>query len=131
MPMSDAQFATLKEPIPLVVDDEPLILMDASNIISDAGYAVVEAGSVDEAFDFLQRHASLQLRFTDVQTPGEMNGFALAGEVAERWPHICVVVASGAAVPAPGDLPDKARFINKPFSASLVLETIREFCRGL
>jgi CheY-like chemotaxis protein len=67
--------------------------VDATDIISDAGYAV-EAGSVDEAFDFLQSHASLQLLFTDVQTLGEMNGFALAGEVAERWPRICVVVTS-------------------------------------
>jgi hypothetical protein len=53
-----------------------------------------------------------------------MNGFDLAREVAERWPHIFVVIASGAATPGPGDLPGNARFISKPLSATLVHEVL-------
>jgi hypothetical protein len=34
--------------------------------------------------------------------------------------HISILVASGAAEPKDGDLPDGARFIRKPFSAELV-----------
>jgi CheY-like chemotaxis protein len=117
-----------QEPIALVVDDEPLIRMDACDIIADAGYRVVEAATADQAFAYLQDHPSLQLVFTDVQMPGEMSGFGLARRVAERWPHICVVVASGAAQPQPGQLPETARFIRKPFTQQVVLETLDEIC---
>lgn len=95
--MENAEFSKLKEPIALVVDDEPLVLMDAADMIANEGYAIVEATTVDEAFHFLTEHPSLQLLFTDVQTPGNLDGFALARLVGERWPHICVIVASGAA----------------------------------
>lgn len=38
--MEHAEFAKLVEPIALVVDDEPMILMNAADMISDEGYAV-------------------------------------------------------------------------------------------
>lgn len=124
--MENSSFNALSEPIALVVDDEPLILMDTSDIIRDAGYAVIEARSADEAFAFLERHSSLQLLFTDVQTGGSLDGLDLARKVVERWPHIEVIVASGARVPKEGELPDSASFIRKPFTAQTVLEILRE-----
>ncbi|MBP2460486.1 CheY-like chemotaxis protein [Rhizobium sp. PvP014] len=47
--MKTSEFAKLSEPIALVVDDEPLVLMDTADIISEEGYAVVEARTADEA----------------------------------------------------------------------------------
>jgi CheY-like chemotaxis protein len=126
--MEKADFAKLKKPIALVVDDEPLILMDTADIIADQGYAVVEATTADQAFEFLAKHSSLELLFTDVETPGCLNGFDLARKVAVRWPHICVVIASGAARPGSDDLPDNARFIAKPISAELVHDVLRDHC---
>ncbi|MCM2450106.1 response regulator [Agrobacterium vitis] len=126
--METSEFAKLVEPIALVVDDEPLILMNTSDMISDEGFAVVEATTADQAYAFLDKHSSLQLLFTDVQMPGELDGFGLARVVAERWPHICVVIASGAAVPGPDVIPDNATFITKPFTAALVHQVLRERC---
>ncbi|WP_192843146.1 response regulator [Aureimonas sp. AU12] len=115
----------IEQPIALVVDDEPLIRMDTGDILCDAGFHVVEARTADEAFAFLERHPSLRLVFTDVQMPGDLDGFQLARLVAERWPHVSVIVASGAVRPGPGDLPDQAEFINKPFTPQLVLDTVQ------
>src|SRR5689334_22013276 len=114
------------KPIALVCDDEPLILMDTSDMVADEGYDVVEVATAEEAFEFLVTHPSVQLVFTDVQTPGSMTGFELAWKVAERWPQISVVVASGAAAPQEGDLPAVAVFIAKPISAELVHKILRE-----
>jgi CheY-like chemotaxis protein len=114
-------------PYALVVDDEPLILMDACDILSDAGFRPLEAGDVDEAIQTLEAHAGdITLVFTDVQMPGERDGFDLAREVAERWPDIRTLVASGAAQPRDGDLPETAVFISKPFSADVVHERLQE-----
>ena len=127
--MMDAdEFTNLRRPVAVVVDDEPFILMDTTDIISEAGYAIVEATTAEQAYDFLKEHNSVQLLFTDVQTPGSIDGFELARNVADRWPDICVVVASGAAVPAPGDLPENAEFISKPLTPETVLTFLEERC---
>jgi DNA-binding NtrC family response regulator len=75
----------------------------------------------------LQTHAHrVTLLFSDVQMPGDMDGFALARHVAERWPDIAIVLASGDITPRAGDMPEKATFISKPFSAQIVHDHLRE-----
>ena len=114
-------------PHALVVDDDALILADATAILEDAGFQVLEAMNVAQALDVLERHhVAVHLLFTDVQMPGDENGFDLARRTSERWPHIAVVVASGRAAPEPGDLPEGATFICKPFSAEIVRQHVRE-----
>jgi CheY-like chemotaxis protein len=123
--MNNAEFNTLRKPIAVVVDDEPLILMDTSDIIADAGYSIVEATTADEAYAFLKEHSSVQLVVTDVQMPGKLDGFDLARNVSERWPDICVVVTSGAATPKDGDLPESVEFVGKPLSPNAVFAVLR------
>lgn len=127
--MSTLEPSSPRPPLALVVDDEPLIRMDTADLVAEEGFDVIEARTVDEAFAFLQRHPSLRLLVTDVETPGTMDGFELAREVADRWPHICVVVASGASRPDGGDLPASAVFMPKPISPEVVHEAIEEYCR--
>lgn len=115
-------------PVALVVDDEPLIRMDTADMVADEGFEVIEARTADEAFRFLEHHHTLQLVVTDIETGGPMNGCELAWEVKKRWPHICVVVASGAVRPSDGDLPPSAIFVAKPISPDVVHEAIEEYC---
>ena len=115
------------KPYALVVDDDGLIRMDAAAILEDAGFRTFEAETGDKAITLLEReHECIVLLFSDVQMPGSRNGFALARETAERWPHISIVIASGNLKPGPGDMPDGARFIGKPFSAEMVHAHIKE-----
>lgn len=114
-------------PCALVVDDDFMIRMDAIDILEQAGFKVFEADHGDAALELLRtRYADVVLLFTDVQMPGTLDGFALAREVAQSWPHISLVVASGHVRPSPGALPDKACFIAKPFSAEVVHAHIQE-----
>ncbi|MDQ0319006.1 CheY-like chemotaxis protein [Pararhizobium capsulatum DSM 1112] len=64
--MDSETFETLPGPIALVVDDEPLVRMDTADIIAEAGFHVIEAATADEAFEFLKKHNSLRLLFTDI-----------------------------------------------------------------
>ena len=114
-------------PCALVVDDDFLIRMDAVGILESVGFRVLEAEHGDAAHDLLvERHPEVVLVFTDVQMPGELDGFALARRVASSWPHISIIVASGHIKPEPGAMPQRARFIAKPFSAELVRAHLKE-----
>lgn len=125
MPMTDPADPSI--PYALVIDDDGLIRMDAMDILQEAGFRTFEASDGDKAIALLAReHALIFLVFTDVQMPGSRDGFAVARETAQRWPHIAIVVASGQAHPGPGDMPEGARFIGKPFTAELVQDHLKE-----
>lgn len=114
-------------PAALVVDDDALIRMDACAILEDAGFTTLDARDADAALRIMEdSHDTVQLLFTDVQMPGSCDGFALAREVARRWPHVGILVASGQMTPSPGAMPDGAHFIGKPFSAEVVHDRVRE-----
>ncbi|MCW2363536.1 MULTISPECIES: response regulator [Sphingobium] len=110
----------------LVVDDDALILMHACNILEDAGFRCFDASDGQAAVKLLAGHsASIILLFSDIEMPGGIDGFALARHVAEHWPHIEIVIASGRITPAPGDMPDRATFVSKPFSTQMVHDHLR------
>lgn len=114
------------DPFALVVDDDPIILLDACSILADAGFRFYEASSGDKAKDLLDRVAdNVVLLFSDVEMPGETNGFALAQYVADQWPWIEIVIASGRVLPEAGQIPDKATFISKPFNHDMVHNHLR------
>lgn len=121
--MSDCE----TDPYALVVDNDVFILLDACDMLRDAGFRPLEAMNVDAAIIQLEKHqADVLLLFTDVQMPGGRDGFDLAREVAERWPSIRILVASGRMMPEAGQLPDGAVFIQKPFSADVVHQRLLE-----
>ena len=104
----------------MVVDDDALERMGASDMFSHAGYRVLEAGSAAEALRLFETNADVRLLFTDVSMPGSMSGADLACDVARRWPAIGIIVTSGR--PRPLKLPSGARFHDKPYEPTAVLQ---------
>ncbi|WP_010219648.1 response regulator [Sphingomonas sp. PAMC 26621] len=114
-------------PYALVVDDDPLILMDARDILEEAGFRCHDRDTGAEAIELLETHAEgVVLVFSDVEMPGDVDGFALARHVCEHWPWIEIVIASGRIKPQPGDMPDKPTFIGKPFNQRFVHDHLSE-----
>ena len=127
---------TLERPIiagmkVLVVEDDPLILMTAAEALREAGFTVVEAETADEAAAIL-RTAADQVRvvFSDIEMPGSMNGLTLARIVSDAWPAISVVLTSGRLTPCPSTLPDRARFVAKPYDLGHVATLIVELAEA-
>ena len=113
-------------PFALAVDDDAIIRIDACQILEEAGFRCLDAMSGDEAAALLEeKHEQFVLLFTDVEMPGQLDGFALARLVALRWPHIEIVVSSGRRTPGDGEMPSKAAFITKPFSIEVVHSELR------
>lgn len=125
------QYSSDRRPYALVTDDDELVRMTVLDILEDAGFRTFEAENAGEALAVLrEHHASIVVLFTDVEMPGPMDGFGLARETAQRWPHVSILVASGRHMPAPGDMPDGAHFVGKPFSAEVVRDRLKQMLPG-
>lgn len=110
----------------VVVDDNPIVLMNACQIIEDAGFDCQNARTGDEAWDMI--HTSqlpVTLLFSDIDMPGSMSGLDLARRVSAAYPGIEVVLASGMTAPGTDELPGNTTFISKPFSAAVVHDHLR------
>jgi PAS domain S-box-containing protein len=110
----------------LVVDDEPALLEVAGRILRKNGYSTLQARTYEQALS-LASSRDFQLLLTDSMMPG-MTGATLADLITEMKPGIPVLHMSGytAGVLDPerireGELP----FIQKPFTASALLEKVR------
>lgn len=110
----------------LIVDDEPLIRMDAASVLEDAGFDVIEAGDADEAIDILNSTSGIWAVFTDVDMPGSMDGIRLAHAVRNRWPPVHIFVMSGHRIVEAADLPAGGRFFSKPYDSVAVIAAFRE-----
>lgn len=99
--------------------------MVAVDMLEEAGFDVMEAHTADEAWGMLEREPQVDLLFTDIDMPGTLDGLALAGRVAERWPHIRLLVTSGRFALRDEDPPDDGRFLPKPYRQSQLLDAVR------
>ncbi len=113
----------------LITEDEVLIRMMVADELLDAGFRPLEAGTADEALQILDARSDVRVLVTDVKMPGSLDGFALAGIVAGRWPHIGIVVTSGHALPGDAPLPPGAVFLGKPYRMSMLVEVVRQLAR--
>ena len=116
-------------PVILVVDDEPIIRLDAVAIIEDAGFAAFEAADAEEALEIMAAHPDVSVLFTDINMPGPFDGLELARRVHEGWPMVQLVITSGRVVPNPEEIPDHGHFVAKPYQTTAVIALLRSICR--
>jgi CheY-like chemotaxis protein len=117
---------TIEKPVILVVEDEILVRLTAVAIAEDAGFEVLSATTADEALSVLEARADVRLVFTDVQMPGSMDGLRLAHALRDRWPPVELIVTSGRCHIRANDLPDRGRFIAKPYDFDALSQAFQE-----
>jgi len=117
-----------RKPTILVVDDEALIRMAVSDFLQECGFKVLEASSADEAVQMLRSYAMvIDLVFSDVIMPGELDGFGLATWIRRTYPAIPVILCSGDAKKASAakEMCADAPFFGKPYDLESVVAAIR------
>ncbi len=116
-------------PAVLIVEDEPLIRMDAVDMIREAGFRTYEAASADQAIALMDRHANIGIPFTDIDMPGTMDGLKLAAYVRDRCPPVVIIIASGSVGLDRATFPDGASFFPKPYAAGQITATLHEIAQ--
>ncbi|HWG79374.1 MAG TPA: response regulator [Stellaceae bacterium] len=112
----------------LVVEDDPTMRQLAVRHLTALGYGVVEAANAAVAIATLETEPAIDLLFTDVIMPGEMDGLALAGMVVRRWPKVKIVATSEAAATRIGhdDVGTGIRLLPKPYRKDDLARTLHE-----
>ena len=100
----------------LLVEDEVLISNMVADCLTASGFAVHEVTSADEALQYINSGARIDILFTDVNLPGGMNGAELATRVRKMRPEMPIVYASGRYKLADiAPLVPRSLFMAKPF----------------
>lgn len=125
------QFPAAKERAPtiLIVDDEALIRMTVSDFLQECGFKVLEASNAAEAIEVIQSsQIIIDLVFSDVRMPGEIDGFGLSTWIKKNRPELPVILTSGDAKTSDTALAicSEVPFLPKPFDLQMALAHIRQ-----
>jgi two-component system, response regulator PdtaR len=111
----------------LVAEDEELVRLVIAEALRDVGLEVMEAEHAEAALSVLKHHpARIHVLFTDIQMPGSMDGLALAHHTSKNWPRVALLITSARPQPDRARLPEKSRFLAKPYRHSRVIQHICE-----
>ncbi len=110
----------------LVVEDDPVIRLNAVVLFEEAGFSVADFATADAAAAFIKdRPEDVGAVFTDVNMPGQIDGLELAAMIRRRWPDIAVLVTSARYGEKPRALPPEVMFIPKPWLPLDLLVTMQ------
>jgi PAS domain S-box-containing protein len=79
----------------LLVEDNPEVREVAGMLLGQLGYRVCPVQSASAAWQLLESGEAIDLVFTDIVMPGELDGLALAYRIKEEYPDIAVLLTSG------------------------------------
>jgi DNA-binding NtrC family response regulator len=113
----------------MMVEDSRDVADVTGNLLEQLGYRVVRAENAADALRHLQQGIEVDLLFSDIVMPGEMDGLGLAQACRERFPGIPVLLTSGysdAAAAADG----RFDILRKPFELAALEHAITTAMNG-
>jgi CheY-like chemotaxis protein len=115
----------------LVVEDNDRVREVVRMNLQSLGYRVIEASNALDAKTILTSTKGIQLVFSDVVMPGEMNGYDLADWIQMEKPAIKVLLASGYnELTLDKGLRSNVRLLGKPYRRSQFAQALNELLRG-
>jgi signal transduction histidine kinase/ActR/RegA family two-component response regulator len=111
----------------LVVEDDAAMRRIARRQLLELGYLVFEADRAANALRLLETE-HVDLLFTDIVTPGSIDGLALAHTAAARWPELKILLTSGfpqTRLDERGQV-NGMRLLSKPYGRDELARVLRE-----
>jgi PAS domain S-box-containing protein len=108
----------------LLVEDNPHVSDVTAELIGSLGYRVISADCAAAALAILQSGHPVDLVFSDIVLPGDLDGFRLAQQIKERHPTVPVLLTTGytASSAGQGDHP----ILRKPYQLASLASAIRD-----
>jgi len=107
----------------LYVEDEALISDLVCEVLSENGFDVHLEQTADGALRYLEKGHEIDVLFTDINLPGDIDGAELATRARELHPELAVIYTSGRE--NPGELVPHSVFVNKPYDLNDICRLVR------
>jgi PAS domain S-box-containing protein len=109
----------------LLVEDNPDVEEVAGMLLGELGYRVRRAQSAHAALQLLASGEAIDLVFTDIVMPGELDGLSLARHIKEEYPDVAVLLTTGYAK-AINTLEAGFPVLRKPYQLSALASALRK-----
>jgi len=111
----------------LVVDDRAGVRQFASRCLDKQGFEILEAEDAASAQKILKKNRNIDLLFTDILMPGDINGRELAAWATKKYPQLKVLLTTASEKEAQQGQPtDEQAFqvLPKPYSKQDLIDKI-------
>lgn len=108
----------------LVVEDEPILRLDAVSMVEDAGFEAVVAQSSAEAIRILEERLDIRLVYMDLDMPRSRSGIEIAAAIRKRWPPIEIILTAAYFTQESVTLPERAEFYSKPVDRAAIVDAM-------
>ncbi len=108
----------------LIVEDEPRVRKLLTRRLRNFGYRVIECENAQSAKEIIESQADVDLLFSDIVMPGNMDGYELVGWVQEKRPELKLLLTTGADSRS-GMRDESIPVLRKPYTEKMLQDTIR------
>lgn len=119
------QSSPLKRIPVLVIEDEPVLRLDAISMVERAGFEAVEALDIRHALQLLETRLDIRVVYMDLDMPRGRKGLELAMTIRDRWPPIEIILTAAYVTADDIVLPERAEFYPKPVRPNEVMAAMR------
>ena len=109
----------------LVVEDDAVSQCIVARSLSRRGFSIVSAHNAESAIRVLETDRHIDLVFSDVVMPGEMDGSRLQNWIRINRPRLPVILGSADATKAEPTGHAEFRFFAKPYNIDAIAACIR------
>ncbi|TAL34693.1 MAG: PAS domain S-box protein [Phenylobacterium sp.] len=117
----------------LVVEDDDDVRATAVELLTELGYQVVQAKDAASGLAIVESGLPIDLLFTDVVMPGQMQSRELAQRAQARLPGLAVLFTSGYtenAIVHGGRLDEGVELLSKPYTREALARRVRQCLDG-
>jgi CheY-like chemotaxis protein len=97
----------------------------ATMLLQQLGYSVDQVDNAAAALEFLAAGEAVDLVFSDIMMPGELNGIALARRIRAAYPNVRVLLTTGYAEVA-GAAETNLPILRKPYRLASLGRAVRD-----
>jgi len=111
----------------LIVEDQAAVRQFAARCLTQPGINILQAQDAIEARELLSKHENIDLLFTDVLMPGDMNGHELAGWANKNYPNLKILLTTAMENRPSSEQPKRNhdfQMLAKPYNKNELTESI-------
>jgi DNA-binding response OmpR family regulator len=83
-----------QKPVVMVLESDVIVRTEIAEFLRECGYKVIEGITANDLWIIIDAKVELDVVFSEVNLPGETDGFAVARRIRQTYPEIDVILTS-------------------------------------